>query len=293
MCSEISKLYSGMAKQAEKGMVIGIDVGISTTKIVGLDANGSIVSPIRIKATDPLTSLYGAFGKYLHDNAIELSDVEQVMLTGVGSDYIETPVYGLPTAKAEEFIANGLGARHETSLDRMIVVSMGTGTSIVKCDGDDIKHIGGIGVGGGTLQGLARIMLKTDDIVQVSELARGGDLSKINVLIGDICAKPIPGLPMDAIASLFGNATSDASREDIALGLIWMVLQSICSASILSSLGSGIKDFVMIGNLSMLPLCSEVFPACEQLYGVNFHIPRNSEFSTAIGAALGYMQSRK
>jgi type II pantothenate kinase len=42
----------------------------------------------------------------------------------------------------------------------MIVVSMGTGTSLVKCDGKEIKHIGGIGIGGGTLAGLSRIMLK-------------------------------------------------------------------------------------------------------------------------------------
>ena len=67
-----------------------------------------------------------------------------------------------------------------------------------------------------------------------------------------------------------------------------MVLQSICSASVLSSLGSGIKDFVMIGNLTMLPLCKEVFSSTESLYGVKFHIPKNSEFSTAIGAALYY-----
>ena len=46
------------------GIVIGIDVGISTTKIVGI-RDGHVVSPIRVKATDPVTSLYGAFGKYL------------------------------------------------------------------------------------------------------------------------------------------------------------------------------------------------------------------------------------
>ena len=49
-------------------IVIGIDVGISTTKIVGIDEQGIVMSPFRIKATDPITSLYGAFGKYLHDN---------------------------------------------------------------------------------------------------------------------------------------------------------------------------------------------------------------------------------
>ena len=275
-----------------KKIVIGIDVGISTTKIVGIDEKGMVISPIRIKATDPITSLYGAFGKYLHDNKIKLDEVEHVMLTGVGAAYIDEHIYGLPTPKSEEFIADGLGAKYESKLDRMIVVSMGTGTSLVKCDGENIKHIGGIGIGGGTLAGLSRIMLKTDDIKQITNLAKDGDVSKINLLIKDISAKPLPGLPMSAVASLFSNAKTNASREDIAKGLIWMVLQCIGSATILSSLESGIKDFVLIGNLSLLPLCREVYPAMEKVYGVRFHVPKYSEFCTAIGAALDYKRQQ-
>lgn len=276
-----------------KKIVIGIDVGISTTKIVGIDEKGMVISPIRIKATDPITSLYGAFGKYLHDNKIKLDEIEHVMLTGVGAAYIDEPIYGLPTSKSEEFIADGLGAKYESKLDRMIVVSMGTGTSLVKCDGENIKHIGGIGIGGGTLAGLSRIMLKTDDIKQITNLAKDGDVSKINLLIKDISAKPLPGLPMSAVASLFSNAKTNASREDIAKGLIWMVLQCIGSATILSSLESGIKDFVLIGNLSLLPLCREVYPAMEKVYGVRFHVPKYSEFCTAIGAALDYKRQQQ
>lgn len=276
-----------------KKIVIGIDVGISTTKIVGIDEKGMVISPIRIKATDPITSLYGAFGKYLHDNKIKLDEIEHVMLTGVGAAYIDEHIYGLPTSKSEEFIADGLGAKYESKLDRMIVVSMGTGTSLVKCDGENIKHIGGIGIGGGTLAGLSQIMLKTDDIKQITNLAKDGDVSKINLLIKDISAKPLPGLPMSAVASLFSNAKTNASREDIAKGLIWMVLQCIGSATILSSLESGIKDFVLIGNLSLLPLCREVYPAMEKVYGVRFHVPKYSEFCTAIGAALDYKRQQK
>ena len=175
-----------------KKIVIGIDVGISTTKIVGIDEDGMVVSPIRIKATDPITSLYGAFGKYLHDNKIKLDEVEQVMLTGVGSAYIDENIYGLPTSKSEEFVADGLGAKYESKINKMIVVSMGTGTSLVKCDGDNIRHIGGIGIGGGTLSGLSRIMLKTDDIKQIANLAKDGEISRINLLIGDISSKPLP-----------------------------------------------------------------------------------------------------
>lgn len=274
------------------GIVIGIDVGISTTKIVGLH-DGRVVSPIRITAADPVTSLYGAFGKYLHDNNISLGDVEQVMVTGVGSAYIDEPLYGLPTGKTDEFLADGLGARFGSGLTKAIVVSMGTGTSFVQCCGDDIRHIGGIGIGGGTLQGLSRVILNTSDWKQIQTLAMQGDIHNINLLIGDISTHPLPGLPMNATASLFSKAQYDAPREDIALGIIVMVLQSIGSAAILSALNSGIKDFVLIGNLTLLPQCKEIYPMLEKLYGVHFHIPKYSEFCTAIGTALHYEQSKK
>lgn len=269
------------------GIIIGIDVGISTTKIVGLK-DGKPTAPIRITAADPITSLYGAFGKYLHDNDLQLEEVEHVMLTGVGAAYVKGDVYGVKTSRCDEFVADALGARYESHLDHAIVVSMGTGTSFVMCRGDEFSHIGGIGIGGGTLQGLSRIILNTSDIKQVSELAKQGNIKNINLLIGDISAQPLPGLPMEATASLFAHAKNDASREDIACGIITMVLQSIGSAAVLAAQGTGCRDMVLIGNLSLLPQSKEIFPALEKLYDVRFHIPKYSQFCTAIGAALAY-----
>lgn len=42
-------------------MIIGIDVGGSTTKIVGVK-DGEIRNPMFVTAKDPVTSLFGAFG---------------------------------------------------------------------------------------------------------------------------------------------------------------------------------------------------------------------------------------
>ena len=97
---------------------------------------------------------------------------------------------------------------------------------------------------------------------------------------------------MNATASLFGNAAADASKEDIALGLIHMVLQSIGSASVLSALNSDVREFVLIGNMTLLPQCRDVFPLLERLYNVHFRIPKYSEFCTAIGAALFLLKSK-
>lgn len=272
--------------------VIGIDVGISTTKIVGF-SGGKIQSSIRITAVDPITSLYGAFGKYLYNNNLTLEDIEHVMLTGVGAAYVKDNIYGLPTTKVGEFDANGLGAIYETGLKRAVIVSMGTGTSFVKYDHGTVSHIGGIGVGGGTLQGLSRLLLNTSNINEVSDLGLNGDISKINLLIGDISAEPLPGLPMDATASLFGNAMNNAAQEDVAKGIVWLVLQSACSAAVLAGLGTGIRDFIMIGNLTMLPLTNEIFPMVEKLYNVRFIVPDHAEFCTALGAALKYVMEIK
>lgn len=270
-------------------MVIGIDVGGSTTKIIGVDGE-EIKHPMIVRAEDPITSLFGAFGKYIYDNCIALSEVEKVMLTGVGSAYVNQPLYGLPTEHADEFMANGLGAHYGLPLQNIIVVSMGTGTSLVKVENEVITHIGGIGIGGGTILGLARLLLKTHDIQQIVSMAQKGTIDTIDLQIKDICNKALPGLPLDATASIFGKADTNASPEDTAAGIIHMVLQSIGQSVILAALNSPVKDFVLIGNLATLPQCREIFPVMEKMYNCKFHIPKYAEFRTALGAALVYCQ---
>ena len=215
------------------------------------------------------------------------------MLTGVGSAYINQPLYGLPTAKTDEFLANGLGAQYLTQLDKLIVVSMGTGTSFVKVDGPLIEHIGGIGIGGGTILGLSRLLLKTQDFHQIVKLALKGDITTINLQIQDICNIPLPGLPLDATASTFGKAGANSSQEDVALGIIYMVLQCIGQSVILAALNSDIHEYVLIGNLTKLPQCESIFPRLEEMYGGHFLIPEYAEYRTAIGAALTYINNRQ
>ena len=114
-------------------------------------------------------------------------------------------------------------------------------------------------IGGGTLQGLSRLLLKTHDFRQIAAIAEKGDITRVNLQIGDICNRPLPDLPVHATASLFGKANGP------------------------------IKDFVLIGNLTKFPQCQEVFPNMEKIYGVHFHIPPYAEYRTAIGAALAYL----
>ena len=270
-------------------IIIGIDVGGSTTKIVGLEKNGDLKlkSPMFISATDPVSSLFGAFGKYLYSNQIELKDVDKVMITGVGTTQVEGGIYGLPTFKVDEFAADALGAHYGSDLKKLIVVSMGTGTSLVKYDNGKISHIGGVSIGGGTITGLSSLILHTNDILKVCEMAQDGDSNNVNLLIGDICKRHLEGLPAFATASLFGKVKHEAvNQSDVAAGIIYLVVETIGSCAVLAGLNTDIKDYVFIGNIAKLPTVRSVFDLMERIYGVRFHIPENAEFRTALGAAI-------
>ena len=148
--------------------VIGIDVGGSTTKIVGFRYDGEnreLIAPFCVKATDPLTSIYGAFGKFTLENQLKLGDIGRVAITGGGASYMTEPIYSLDCTPVPEFDSIGLGGLYLSGLDEAIVVSMGTGTALVYAKKDDknvhTKYLGGTGVGGGTLIGLSRKMLGT------------------------------------------------------------------------------------------------------------------------------------
>ena len=44
------------------GIILGIDIGGSTTKIVGYRENGVLIGMLQVRAADQITSLYGAVG---------------------------------------------------------------------------------------------------------------------------------------------------------------------------------------------------------------------------------------
>ncbi len=268
-------------------MIIGIDIGGSTTKIIGF-RNNTVISPMLVKATDPISSLYGAFGKFLNQNGLKLDDVSHIMVTGVGSSFVQERIFGIPTGRTDEFHSVGLGGLFLTNLSNAVVVSMGTGTAFVKAEKDSVRHLGGTGVGGGTLLGLSNRMLNIrhfDDLVQ---MAATGKLSNVDLFIKDISNTIIAELPPDTTASNFGKISDLVTGHDIALGIINLVFQTIGVLSIFAARMDGTTDIVLTGNLTNVPQSIDIFNGLTSLYSIRFHVPDHAEFATAVGAALLY-----
>ena len=274
--------------------IIGIDVGGSTTKIVGFrDSENmtpdTLIDPLFVRATDPLTSLYGAFGKFTDENSLALSDIECVMVTGVGSTFIEKPIYSLPCMHVSEFDSVGLGGRYLSGLDRAVVASLGTGTALVYADSKGSPvYLGGTGVGGGTLLGLSKKLLGTDKIEDIDELAKNGNIENIDLFVGNMTKKNLEGMSAKLTASNFGNISGFATPSDIALGLFNMVYETIAMMSIFASRSYNVSDIVLTGNLTTASPAKRIFASLSDYFGLNFMIPPKSQFGTVIGAALSY-----
>ena len=271
---------------------VGLDIGGSTTKIVGMQ-DGKIIAREIVRAADPVTSAFGAVGKLINDHFISVNDIEQINITGVGSGYPQAPIFGIKTVVVEEFKATGLGGLYLSGLEHAVVVSMGTGTAYLDATKNNVRHIIGSGVGGGTLVGLGMALTGTSDAVKLSDMATSGDILKCDLTIGDITKNGVTGLPMNVTASNFGKAADDLSREDKMAGVFNLVYQAVGTVAVMASRQCNLKDIVFTGQLTDLKECQQYLLPFEDLYGVNMIIPDDAVFATALGSCLAEGQADK
>jgi len=265
-------------------MILGIDVGGSTTKVVGL-LDGKLVGTLQVKAADQITSLYGAIGNFLREHSTKLSEVSSFALTGVGASFIDEPIYGIETYKVNEFLAVGYGALRLSGLEEALAVSLGTGTAFVRAGKGAVAHIGGSGVGGGTIAGLASLILGKNDIDAILALAEEGKIENVDLSVRDIISHEIPSLASNLTAANFGRIKSTASESDIALGIINMVFQTAGMLAVFVLRNDTIRDVVLTGMLSTFPQAEQIFAKFQSITALNFIIPPNAVFATALGAA--------
>ena len=268
-------------------VILGIDIGGSTTKIVGLRTDGSVVSMLRVRAEDQVTSLYGALGNYLTSSGLTLQDVRRVVLTGVGASYVDGDIFGLPTCKVDEFSASGTGALALSGQEQAVVVTMGTGTAFMWAErGGAVRHLCGSGIGGGTLGGLCRKLVGMERFGQIKKLAEQGDLGQVDLTIADITCHPAPALDPTLTAANFGNLAEDASPADLAAGAVNLVLQAIGTMTVLACQCCDTRTVVLTGSMTTLSQVKPNFENFEKLYGIHYIVPENATFATAIGAGL-------
>ena len=267
------------------GYAVGIDLGSTTAKFIAKGERG-LASQSR-----PAIRQEALVGRgleaFLAWAEIGREEVERVALTGVRTAAFTHRVLGLPTCTVPEFEAIGRGGLALSGLEEALVVSLGTGTALVLAGPEGCAHLGGSGMGGGTLTGLGGLLLGERDPARIGQLAAGGRADQVDLMMSDLYDGDLPTLSRELTAANFGHISPDARREDVALGLVTMILQSAGLAASFTLRGEKTREVVLTGALTRLPQAAEQFAFMGKCFGLNFRIPGElAPYATALGAVL-------
>ena len=220
-------------------------------------------------------------------NAIELPLAPGTVLGVTGGRYRSLPevVDGIRVRKVDEMAAMGLGGLALAGLDEGLVVSAGTGTAMVAARKDDVHHVTGSAVGGGTLLGLLKLIIGTGDVREIDRLAMAGDASAVDIMLSEAVGGEVGRLPATANAVNLGKLDRENgfTKENLAAGLVRLAAQVIAVIAINAANAENLTEILMIGHLMDLKSIRREINLVGEFYNRDFTIPENPGFGTAMG----------
>lgn len=163
-------------------------------------------------------------------------------------------------------------------------ISVGTGTAIVRKDG---KHMGGSGIGGGTLLGLGKLMTNVESFEELEKIALVGT-RKADLSLANAIGSNLANLSENATASNFGRAsfkTDKLSDEDIALSCFVMVAETaVVLAKTLD------EPVCFTGKLFVSSLFKTCIENAAAELGVKYSIHNDPSFATVLGALNFFLE---
>lgn len=139
------------------------------------------------------------------------------------------------------------------------------------------------------MQNLCKKIANVRCFKEIIDIAKQGNLDKVDLKIGDISKEEIPNLPKDITSSNFGKINVETQTPDIVLGIINMVFETIGVMAAFLTKNTDIKNIVVIGtSVSNNPYIKQILDKIEILHNIKFIIPENAEFICAIGAIETY-----
>lgn len=281
---------------------LGLDFGSTLTKMAlikpGEKDYPSPQAVFQYKTNDKVEDFYNALESFLIRENIPLNSIEHISATGTHANLVKDNILEIPTTIVPEVESIGKGGLALSELDQALIVNMGTGTTYVEASPDTIRHLGGTGIGGGTLTGLGKCILGTSSVSEIARLASHGNLENVDLLIRDVTDQELEQLPPFLTAANFGKLahplyteqSSRACREDLALAVINLVLQVIGSMAVMVCKSCNKTNVVFVGSLTRLPQIEKTYDMFSNVYGLQFIIPPFAVFGTALGSTLVSLQ---
>ena len=259
--------------------IIGIDRGASFTDFAVIDSN-------KITESRSITKRDWDSVQAVFEELVKKYPTEHIAFTGSAAD--------MPSALEAKFTlisemdAIGFGGAALADAEECIVVSMGTGTAVVQYTDQSARHIGGTGIGGGTIKGLGSLICGIDDPVELEKLALEGKAANVNLTIGDLGYNHISYLGPDATASNFASIKTN-NPQDLAAGILTLVAETVgIIVSICAREASRPQKLVMVGRVANNRFIRRHLEPVGKLYQAEFIVPEDPGLATVFGTTVKY-----
>jgi type II pantothenate kinase len=262
-------------------VAMGVDAGASLVKLA-LHADG-VLSHELLPASE-LAAVVERVGR---------AGPRSLGLTGAGAGELARH-FAAESVRVTEFSAWGTGVRRLLAAQRpdvsepYLLVSLGTGTSVLLAQGLAVSRVGGTALGGGTVMGLGGLLLAGAPFEEIIELAAKGDRRRVDLLVSDIYRPGEIALLGDATAANFGKPLVHAgapAREDLANAIMGLVGENVALICTGLAAAHGVRRIVYGGSTlrgnSALRLVLSLITAA---FGREALFLDDGEFAGAIGA---------
>lgn len=259
----------------------GVDVGSTLTKVAIRESNRP--PRFQLVSRGPLSDVA---------RLVETAMPVTLGLTGGGAAALAS-LLNLPSVQVNEFTAWGTGASQllsgEPLPERYLLVSLGTGTSMMLVEGHSVVRKGGTALGGGTILGLGAAMLGTPDFSHICSLAEAGSRDSVDLLVRDIYPDSDRPLKGDLTAASFGRLGrefgTETRPEDMACSVMRLVGENVALIAGGHAKNAGVQRIIYGGStLRRNPALALVLEEVTGLLGLEARVLEDGEFAGALGA---------
>ncbi len=267
--------------------IVGVDAGATLAKLVfqpapvrGTPAREP-VAQARLPSSDPEAVRA----------AIAAWRPARIAATGGGAAALGRVIAGVEVERVEEFAAWAAGAPRVAAAagielpESYLLVSVGTGTSVLAVREGTAERVGGSALGGGTLLGLGKLLVGAPGFEEIARLAHAGDRRQVDLLVGDIYSEGGIALPAELNAASFGKLAS-TSHADVAHALTGLIGENLALIATALARGAAVEAIVYCGStLDLNPALEEILSQTTQAYGARPLFLPGGAFCGAVGAA--------
>ena len=266
---------------------------------ISADFGITVTDTLRRKDNELIHEMELSTGSLNHDRVRALfPDIDftsnKGFLAVTGGRHLELGIKidSTPIVHINEIEAIGEGSMNLSGLkeeDSVIIVSAGSGTACIHAHKGTFTHCSGTGVGGGTVLGLSKLLLGTNDPKEIASLAEKGNESQVDLILEDVVSGPIGQLPPTTTAVNFGKVAkldTEYSKEDIAAGIVNLVGQTAARIATSVAMMFQANQIVVVGRAPSFNGLRNSLEEAASITGFTPHFPPNGEYASALGALL-------